>query len=358
MKFIEQFNKELSRMSGISRSSEPPRYWYHTGNYVLNKIISGSFYKGIPQGRITLFAGPSSSGKSFLVGNVVREAQKAGAYVLVVDSENALDNEFMKAIGVDTEEKYTYVSVITISQAQKVISAFLKAYKNEYGESANAPQILICIDSLSMLLTDSELENYEKGVQKGDQGQRNKQLKALLRSITQDIKTLNVAVVATAQVYKNQDMLNGEGTWIISDAIRYSPSQIILLTKLKLRDGMNIEGIKMKCEGYKTRFTKPYQSVTIEVPYDKGMNPYSGLLEVAKELGVVNQSGAWYTFKNQKFQAKNIEKYADEIIKACEEKQDVYLEAMLQDGEKEDLTEGLSSQARRVAKVAGGIDDE
>ena len=286
MDFLKEFNKTVDKMDGVGRSSQPPRYWYSTGNHVLNKIISGSFNRGIPQGRITNFSGPSASGKSFLVCNAMRESQKAGAIILVVDSENALDDDFVTAIGVDVKKDYHYVAVTTIAQAQAVVSSFLKGYKKEYGNDENAPQVLIVIDSLSMLLTDTEMDNYDKGVQKGDQGQRNKQLKAMLRAFTQDIKTLNVTMVCTSQVYKNQDVLNGEGLWIISDAVKYAASQIILLNKLKLRDSgsKDIEGIRMKCEGYKTRFTKPFQSVTIEVPYDSGMDPYNGLLEVAVEV--------------------------------------------------------------------------
>jgi recombination protein RecA len=350
--FLNDFNKALENMDGISTSSAPPRYWYSTGNYVLNKIISGSYLRGIPQGRITTFAGPSSSGKSFLTGNVVKAAQQSGAYVLIVDSENAVDDGFMAAIGVDVNNNYSYVSVTTISQAQKVISSFLKNYKKEYGTDINAPQVLICIDSLSMLLTDTELENYEKGVQKGDQGQRNKQLKAMLRAFVQDIKQLNVAMVTTTQVYKNQDVLNGEGVWIIPDAVKYSASQIVLLTKLKLRDtgSKDIEGIRMKCEGYKTRFTKPFQTVTIEVPYETGIDPYNGLLDVAKSIGVVSQAGAWYKFGDEKFQSKNFLQYAAEVLKMCENENQVFLESLF-DEDNVDTTDNVSASSKRKKKV-------
>jgi len=59
MDFLKSFEKDVASMDGVSTSSAPPRYWYSTGNYVLNRIISGSFTKGIPQGRITDLAGPS-----------------------------------------------------------------------------------------------------------------------------------------------------------------------------------------------------------------------------------------------------------------------------------------------------------
>lgn len=357
--FLDSFNKEVDSLQGVGRSSQPPRYWYHTGNHVLNKIISGSFYKGIPQGRITNLSGPSSSGKSFVTGNIVREAQKAGAYILVVDSENALDDGFMTAIGVDVNNNYNYVSVITIAQTQKVISSFLKSYRKEYGSDVDAPQVLICVDSLSMLLTDTELDNYDKGVQKGDQGQRNKQLKAILRAFVQDIKDLNVAMLTTSQVYKNQDVLNGEGLWIVPDAIKYSASQIVLLTKLKLRDKTvnEISGIKMKCEGYKTRFTKPYQTVTIEVPYESGIDPYSGLLESAVGLGIVEKRGSRYKLADQEktWYSKHFGDVAEEVLQKAEAQRATFLDADIADAEL-DTTEEPSAKSKRKAKVTNEDD--
>lgn len=341
LSFLKNFQKEIENIEGVGTSSLPPRYWYSTGNYVLNKIISGSFYKGVPQGRITNLSGPSGAGKSFVAANIVKAAQQQGdAAVLVVDSENALDNDFMQKIGVDTQRNdYQYVSVTTIQQASAVVSAFLKGYKQTVGTDEDAPQVLILIDSLDMLLTETELEHYEKGVQKGDQGQRNKQLKQMLRTFVQDIKHLNVAMVVTSQVYKNQDVLNGEGLWIISDAVKYSASQIVLLTKLKLKDKDvgNVTGIRMKCEGYKTRFTKPFQTVIIEVPYDKGMDPYSGLLETALEMGVIEKKGSRYIIvgEEESWYNKDIDQHAERILIKCEAKTQAFLKAQVQEDEEE-----------------------
>lgn len=358
--FLKDFSKELSSMEGIGTSSQPPRYWYSTGNFVMNWIISGSFYKGIPQGRITNLAGPSGAGKSFVAANIARAAQQSGAMVLVIDSENALDDEFMRKIGVDTEhEGYVYSDVVTINQVAKVVSGFLKGYKDSFGQKEDAPQALILIDSLDMLITETEQEHYDKGVQKGDQGQKNKQLKQMLRTFIQDVKRLNVALVVTSQVYKNQDVLNGEGLWIVSDAVKYSASQIILLSKLKLKDkdaGV-VSGIRMKCEGYKTRFTKPFQTVVVEVPYDTGMDPYSGLLEVGIDMGIVEKKGSRYQLagKDETWFSKDIANYAESILLAGETKANAYLKARIDDVDVDEETETPDETAtRRKRKVKKG----
>ena len=358
MDFLKKFYKEVEELEGISTNAEPPRYWYSTGSVAVNRVLSGSLRRGIPQGRITLFCGPSGAGKSFLVGNAVTQAQKEGAHILVIDSENALDSSYMSAIGCDVNNNYTYISVITIAQAQNVISQFIKGYRSEYGNDITAPKILICIDSISMLLTDSEWENYEKGITKGDQGQRNKTVKGFLRGLTQDIKSLNVSVVATAQTYKNQDLMNGEGVHVLADAIRYSASLIGLLTKLKLK-GEKIEaplGIRMKCEGIKSRFCVPFQQSTVEVPFSTGMDQYSGLASIAIELGVIEKKGSRYCIigDEKTWFEKDIAEYAEEIIEKCEALSDRFVMVAIGDNEVEILDDSSPSiSSKRKQKVVG-----
>ena len=355
MDFLKDFEKTIDKLDGVGGSSQPPRYWYSFGNYVLNRIMSGSFMKGVPQGRITGLAGPSGAGKSFIIGNLVKAAQQAGAYILVIDSENALDDHFMQAIGVDTESNYNYKAVTTIPQVTKVVSAFLTGYKKEYGNDPDAPQVFVAIDSLDMLMTETELDHYNKGVSKGDQGQRNKQLKAMLRTFVQDIKELNVSMAVTCQVYRNQDLLNGEGTWIVSDAVRYSLSQIILLTKLKLKDEAagagKFKGIRMKCQGYKTRFTKPFQDVTIEVPYDEGMDPYSGLIEVGVGMGLLVKKGSRLSIAGQdkSWYAKDFEQYAGDILMEAEKQTHAILS--VSENVEEDMEEAETAKSRRKTKA-------
>lgn len=362
--FINDFDKEVEKMEDVGTSSLPPRYWYSTGNYVLNRVISGSYKRGIPQGRITDLAGPSGAGKSFISANLAAAAQRAGAFVLVIDTENALDNDFMQKIGVDTDpSKYRYVSVMTIPEASRVVSKFLASYQAAVGESEDAPQVFILIDSLDMLMTETESENFDKGVTKGDQGQKNKQLKAMLRSFVQKIKHLNVAMVCTSQVYKNQDLTNGDGVWIVSDAVKYACSQIILVTKKKLRDESkgaligDFAGVRMICEGYKTRFTKPFQRVEVEVPYETGMDATSGLLDVAVKAEVVRRAGSWFYLGEEKYRQADLmasSACVEQIVDALESKTTSFLSV---DAES-DTTSEPSTASRRAAKHAAATAEQ
>lgn len=296
--FLSKFKKELEKIENVSTDFRPPNHWYSTGNYAVNKILSGDYYRGIPQGRVTILAGPSDTGKSYLLSNIMMSAQADGAFILAIDSENALDYDYLGRIGVDVSpEKFMGVSVVTIADVVTVLSDFFKMYQSQYGKhNPDAPKVLIGIDSLDMLLTETELSNAESGVQKGDQGQRAKQMKAFLRTAVARIKNLNIAIIGTHQVYP-ADVLEGEGKWKINNAIRYSASQIALITKLKLKEDGEVSGIRMYVETFKSRFAKLGSKVEVMVPRDTGMNPFSGLLELLEKDGVVKRSGAWWNFE-------------------------------------------------------------
>ncbi len=355
--FLAGIEKDLKKAGFEVGASAPPRYWFSTGNYVLNKTLGGSYHRGIPQGRVTGLVGSSGTGKSFMICNVIREAQQAGAFCVVIDSEHALDDDFVKAIGVDPDaDDYMYVDVDDFAQCKKVVSQTIEGYKKEYGNSHDAPRTLIAIDSLGMMMTVTEAENFKKGVQKGDQGQRSKQIKQLLREFVQAIKHLNISIVVTSDVYKNQDQMNGEGVWIVNDAARYSLSHIALLSKLKLKDkndNKNVLGIKMKVEGFKTRFTRPYQSVTIEVPYETGMDPYNGLIDVAKNIGVLDQRGAYYYLNGQEkgWQLKaGWDDNKEAILALCEANCDQFLDSGIEDDEI-DTSGAKTTKSKRKAKA-------
>ena len=99
-----KFRKSITKsIQGLGIGFNDPTDWISTGNYALNYLISGDFNKGVPLGKVTVLAGESGSGKSFVAsGNLVRNAQKQGIYVILIDTENALDQSWLEALGVDT----------------------------------------------------------------------------------------------------------------------------------------------------------------------------------------------------------------------------------------------------------------
>jgi recombination protein RecA len=356
------FKKEVNKASekaGIPTKNPPPEWFIDTGNYLLNKIVSGKYQRGWAQGRIGALAGPSGAGKSFLLGNAIKAAQEQGCVILILDSENALDEDYLTAIGVDVNaDSFFYRDIKTIQQATSEISNFTKAYRSHGLDD----KVFIALDSLDMLMTEANVANYEKGETKGDQGQQAKQLKDFLKTMVQDLKQLPFVMVCTKQVYKEQDKIAALSMpYVFTDSIRFAFSQIFMVTKLMLKTD-DVEkkskaekakekyaGIWLKAMGFKTRFTKPFQQVKISVPWDEGMDRFSGLLEAAAAVGVVEKNGGWYTYGEKKFQASSFATYQDEILKILIDRDDATIDV---DIEEDDAPADVKDIKKEKIKLA------
>jgi recombination protein RecA len=291
--FLKDFKKTVAKLDTVGVGIRSTEVWLSTGNYALNRALSGDFLKGIPLSKLTLFAGPSGSGKSFIAGNLVKQAQKDGYHVLYLDSEHAIDVDYLRKIGASVDEdKLTYISVATIEDVNGVLAEFFSNYIKAYGkDNDTAPRTLIVLDSLAMLSSSTEMENYDgKGIVKGDQGQLAKRRKAMLRMAVGHIGRLPISMVLTDHVYP-QDIMMGDGAWAITNSTKFSVSIIGIVTKLKLKEEGEVTGVRMKFETYKSRFAKLGTKVELEVPYNRGMSPFSGLLELLEDdMGVVRPS--------------------------------------------------------------------
>lgn len=287
--FLAAFKKTVAKLDTVSVGLMKPTQWLSTGNYALNWSLSGSFDRGFPLGKISLLAGPSGSGKSFIGSNAMAWAQKNGYHILALDSENALDVEYLKKIGVSVEEdKLTYIQVTTIEDVNSVCSEFFSNYKKANGkDNDDAPKVLIVLDSLAMLASRTEIENYDKaGEIKADQGILAKRRKAMLRLIIGNISRLPIAMVITDHVYP-ADIMMGDGAWAITNSTKFSSSIIGIVTKLKLKEEGSVIGVRMRFETYKSRFAVIGTKIELEVPYSTGMSPYSGLIPLLEEMGVI-----------------------------------------------------------------------
>lgn len=319
LSFLKDFRKDISKLENVVLDAKPPSFWHSVGNYAINRIISGSYRRGIPQGRVTAFVGPSDSGKSYLMTNTMACAQQQdNAFVLAIDSENALDYNYLRRVGVDTSpDRFQAVGVVTVQDVVKVVSEFIDGYIKAYGKyNPDGPKVLLAIDSLSMLLTETENEHFEKGDQKGDQGQQAKQIKHFLKTMTSRMKMANMSLICTAHVYA-ADPLKGEGMYSVTPALRYACSQIVLITKLKLKDEevnkltkeKDVLGIKLRAETFKSRFSKIGSKSEVEVPYDKGMSKYSGLLlRFLEDELVTNPTVGWYLVSYEKPDGTKVER--------------------------------------------------
>ncbi len=293
---LSKFRKTLTKsIDGLGVGFNDPTDWISTGNYALNYLISGDFHKGVPLGKVTVFAGESGAGKSFICsGNLVRNAQEQGIYVILIDSENALDEEWLKALGVDTaEDKLLKLNMAMIDDVAKTINEFMKEYK----AMAERPKVLFVLDSLGMLLTPTDVNQFEAGDLKGDMGRKPKALTALVRNCVNMFGSYNVGLVATNHTYASQDMFDPDDKISGGQGFVYASSIVVAMKKLKLKedeDGNKISevrGIRAACKVMKTRYAKPFESVQVKIPYETGMNPYSGLVDLFEGKGFLQKDG-------------------------------------------------------------------
>jgi recombination protein RecA len=303
---VSKFRKEITKsIEGLSIGFNDPTDWISTGNYALNYLISGDFNKGIPLGKVTVFAGESGAGKSYICsGNIIKNAQEQGIYVVLVDSENALDEAWLKALGVDTsQDKLLKLSMSMIDDVAKTISTFMSDYKAL--AEGERPKVMFVIDSLGMLLTPTDVNQFEAGDMKGDLGRKPKALTALVRNCVNMFGSYNVGLVCTNHTYASQDMFDPDDKISGGQGFIYASSIVVAMKKLKLKEDEDgnkvseVNGIRASCKIMKTRYSKPFEGVQVKIPYTTGMSPYSGLTDLAEKKGILKKDGNRLAFTIQ-----------------------------------------------------------
>lgn len=308
---ISKFRKNLTKsITGISTGFNDPDIWVSTGSYGLNYLISGDFFKGVPMGKVTVFAGESGAGKSYIVsGNIAKAAQEQGIFVVMIDTENALDEKWLIPLGVDTsEEKMLRISASMIDEVAKIVHDFVTEYKTNYLDlpRAERPKIMFIIDSLGMLLTPTEINQFQAGDMKGDMGRKAKQLKAFVSNCVNMFGDLNIGMVVTNHTYASQDMFDPDDKISGGSGFMFASSIIVAMKKYKLKedeDGnkvSDVKGIRSTCKVVKTRYAKPFESIKIDIPWESGMNPISGLFDLFEKSGVLTKEGNRYKYVSKR----------------------------------------------------------
>lgn len=304
---ISKFRKTLTKsITGISTGFNDPDTWVSTGSYGLNYLISGDFYRGVPMGKVTVFAGESGSGKSYIVsGNIARAAQEQGIFVVMIDTENALDEKWLLPLGVDTsEEKLLRISASMIDDVAKIIHEFVADYKANHMDlpREERPKILFIVDSLGMLMTPTEINQFQAGDMKGDMGRKAKQLKALVTNCVNMFGDLNMGMVVTNHTYASQDMFDPDDKISGGSGFIFASSIVVAMKKYKLKEDEDgnktseVNGIRATCKVVKTRYAKPFESIKVDIPWETGMNPISGLFDLFEKSGILIKEGNRYKY--------------------------------------------------------------
>ncbi len=351
---LTKFRKTVTKSLGIVDGYHDPKTWIDTGNYALNMMISGDFFKGVPLGKVTVFAGESGSGKSYVVsGNLVKYAQANDILPIIMDSEFALDEQWLKDLGVDTDpSKLIRFPVSLVDECAGITGDFIKQYIDE----GSTQKVLFIVDSLGMLSTPTEVDQFNKGEMKGDMGRKAKQLKALVTQCLKLFGPHDVGLVATNHTYKSQDMFNPDDVISGGSGFIFASSIVVAMQKLKLKkdaDGnktSQVHGIRSKMKCVKSRYAKPFEEVEVNIPYATGMDRFSGLYELFATKGKIVKDGSKYKYtaksgKEYKLWEKDWE-FPDDDVK------DLMMEIML--NWEDDAVAGVGQNLEKLAEAAEG----
>ena len=258
-----------------------------SGSFIFNALLSGSIYGGLPSNKITAIAGESATGKTFFVMGMCKNFLDSNpdAGVIYFESESAITKQMVIDRGIDPKRMVMF-PVTTVqefrTQAIKVLDKYL-----EQDESDRKP-IMLCLDSMGMLSTTKEIDDTADGKETRDMT-RAQVLKAAFRVLTLKLGRAKVPMVVTNHTYDvvgsmfpTKEMGGGSG-------LKYAASTIIYLSKKKEKDGSEVIGNIVHCKNQKSRLTIENKMVDVRLTYEKGLDRYYGLLDLAVQYGIFKQ---------------------------------------------------------------------
>ena len=256
-----------------------------TGSYIFNALLSGSLHGGLPSNKITALAGESATGKTFFLMGIVKNFLDSNpeSGVIYFESESAITKQMVIDRGIDPER----MVILPVTTVQEFRTQSLKVL-DSYLMKADKRPMLMCLDSLGMLSTTKEVEDTSSGKETRDMT-RAQVLKAAFRVLTLKLGKAKIPMVITNHTYDvvgsmfpTKEMGGGSG-------LKYAASSIVYLSKKKEKDGSEVIGNIIHCKNHKSRLTQENKMVDVRLTYNKGLDKYYGLLDLALKYGMFKQ---------------------------------------------------------------------
>jgi len=290
---FDDINKELADINPLGSVMEHSSFsevteWIDTGNYHLNACVSGSLFGGWPNNRSCSIAGPSGTGKTYLILNSIARAIDMGYSVIFYDSEAAVDRELMKKFGIDTN-KVNYQPCNTVQDFRQSVTTITSKMQEVKRAGGETPKVMIILDSAGNLATAKEIDDAKTGSEKSDMT-RSKILKSIFRIIMTPLADLKIPFIFTNHTYQTQSFISqtvaGGGT-----GPEYAASIVLFLGKAQLKEGGEKTGIIVTAKPNKNRFAKPHP-IKFHLHFTEGMNRYVGLEQYIdwEEIGIAKGS--------------------------------------------------------------------
>jgi len=243
---------------------------------------------GIPRGRITEIYGPESSGKTTLCLHVVANAQKAGGVAAFIDAEHALDVEYAKKLGVDVESLLVS-QPDTGEQALEICEILVRS---------GAVDIVV-IDSVAALVPKAEIEG-----EMGDShvGLQARLMSQALRKLTGAIARSKTSVMFINQLREKIGVMFGNPeTTTGGKALKFYASVRLDIRRIgPVKEKEDVIGSHVRVKVVKNKVAPPFKQAEFDIMYDEGISHASLVLDIAAEAGIIDKSGAWYSYGSQR----------------------------------------------------------
>jgi len=289
-----------------------------TGSYILNALVSGDIYGGIPSNKITALAGETATGKTFFALGMVKQflADNPSGGVLYFESESALTKDMIEERGIDSKR----MIILPVTTIQEFTHQAVKVVENHTEDKP----IMMVLDSLGMLSTTKEVTDITDGKETKDMT-RAQLVKGCFRVLTLKLGKAGIPLLVTNHTYKQVGTMFPTDVMGGGSGLQYAASTIIFLSKRKEKEGTDVVGNVIHCKNFKSRLTKENKRVDVLLRYDQGLNRYYGLLELAEKYDILKKVSTRYEMPDGvKVFGKQIlndpEKYfTDDIMKALNE---------------------------------------
>ena len=263
-----------------------------TGSYIFNALLSGSIHGGLPANKITAIAGESATGKTYFLMGIVKNFldKNPDAGVVYFESESAITKNMVTDRGIDPD-RMVIVPVTTVQEFRTQAIKILDRYM-EQDVSIRKP-LFLCLDSLGMLSTTKEVEDTSDGKETRDMT-RAQVLKDAFRVLTLKLGKAKVPMVVTNHTYDSMGSMFPTKEMGGGSGLKYAASSIIFLSKKKEKDGTEVIGNIVHCKNHKSRLTIENKMVDVRLTYDKGLDKYYGLLELAEKYEIFKKVSTRY----------------------------------------------------------------